>query len=49
MLAIEVWGSSSHVRNAMEKIKEDNRKVRKIVQTVNQTFTFGPKHDKIRA
>jgi hypothetical protein len=32
-----------------KKIKEDNRKVRKINQIVNQTFTPESKHNKILA
>jgi hypothetical protein len=33
----------------MKKIGEDNQKARKIGQIINQTFTFEPKYDKIRA
>jgi hypothetical protein len=32
-----------------KKIREDNRKVRKINQIVNQTFVLKSKHDKIIA
>jgi hypothetical protein len=33
----------------MKKIGEDNQKVKKIGQIVNQVTTLEPKHDKIRA
>jgi hypothetical protein len=44
---IEGWGSPNCVWNTMEKIGEDNWKVRKTNWIVNQMPTFGPKNDKI--
>jgi hypothetical protein len=48
MFAIEGWGSLNHLQSHVEKNGEDNQKVGKIDQVVNQTFAFGPKHDKIQ-
>jgi hypothetical protein len=47
MFTIEGWGNPSCVQNVVEKIGEDNRKARKITQTINTMPTFGPEHDKI--
>jgi hypothetical protein len=49
MFAIEGWGSPSRIRNVVEKIGEDNWKVGKIGQGVNQMFAPRLKHDKIWA
>jgi hypothetical protein len=49
MYVIERWGSPSRVQNAMQKIGEDNWKVKKIGQIVSQAFTPGLEHDKIHA
>ncbi len=46
---IERWGSLSHIRNIMEKIKEANQKARKIGQIVNQALTHELEHDRIQA
>jgi len=47
--AIEGWGNPSHVWSVVEKTREDNWKVGKIGQIVNQTSAPGPKHNKIWA
>jgi hypothetical protein len=44
---IEGWGNPNHVLNVVNKIGENNQKARKINQTLSQTSTLGPKHDKI--
>jgi len=49
MPTIKGWGSPSHVRNAMQKTKENNWKVRKTSRTISQMPTPRPKHDKIQA
>jgi hypothetical protein len=46
---IEGWGSSSCVQSVVEKTKENNQKVGKIGQTINQTSIPKLKHDKIQA
>ncbi len=47
--AIERWGSPTHIRSVVEKIREVNRKFGKISWIVSQTPTLGPKHDIIQA
>jgi len=47
MPVIEGGGSLNCVQDVVEKIGEDNRKVKKISQIINQTPTPRPKHDKI--
>jgi len=47
ILAIEGCGNPSHIQSVMENDGENNQKVRKDGQVVNQTFTPRPKHDKI--
>jgi hypothetical protein len=49
MPTIEGWGSPSHIWSVVEKIGEDNRKVRKIGQTINQAPAPRLEHDKIQA
>ncbi len=49
MPTIEGWGSPSCVQSVVQKIGEDNPKVRKINQTLSQMPTPRPKHDKIQA
>jgi len=49
ILGIEGWGNPNHVLNVVNKTKENNQKVGKINEILNQMLTFGPKHDKIRA
>jgi hypothetical protein len=39
-------GSPSQVRSAVEKTKENNRKIWKINRIVNQTFVLKLEHDK---
>jgi hypothetical protein len=46
--AIERWGSSSCVRNVMEKTKGNYRNVGKTNQVVSQMAALGLEHDKIR-
>jgi hypothetical protein len=46
---IEGWGNPYHVLNVINKIRENNQSARKINQTLSQTPTPGPKHDKIQA
>jgi hypothetical protein len=48
-LAIERCGNLSHIQNVVEKIEEDNQKVQKIGQVINQTFALRLKHNKIWA
>jgi hypothetical protein len=45
--AIERCGSLSRIRSVVKIIREDNRKVGKIVRTINQMPTLRPEHDKI--
>jgi len=49
MLAIEGWGSPSHMRNVVKKTWEGNKKSMKIGQNINQAPTPRPEHDKIWA
>jgi hypothetical protein len=49
MYAIERWGNLSHVRNVVQKNREDNRKARKISQAISQKPIPGPEHDEIWA
>jgi len=48
IFTIEGWGNPNHILNVVNKIEENNQKARKINQTLNQTPTPGPKHDKIQ-
>jgi hypothetical protein len=48
MLTIEGRGNPNHIRNIIEKNKEDNQKVGKISWTINQTPALRPEHDKFR-
>jgi hypothetical protein len=41
------WGSPSHVRNVVQKTRENNQKAGKTNQTINQAPALRPKHDKI--
>jgi hypothetical protein len=47
-LVIERCGNLSCIQNVVEKIGEDNQKVKKTSQVINQLFALGPKHDKIQ-
>jgi hypothetical protein len=47
-LVIERCGNSSYIQSIVEKIGEDNQKVKKTSQVINQVFTLRPKHDKIQ-
>jgi hypothetical protein len=49
MLAIEGWGSPSHVQNVVQKTREDNQKVGKIVRVISQACALRPEHNKIWA
>jgi len=49
MFIIEGWGSPSHVRNVVQKIREDNQKVGKTSRAINQVLAPRPKHNKIQA
>jgi hypothetical protein len=49
MFAIEGKGNPSRIWNVVEKIGEDNWKVGKTGQVVNQVPAPRPKHDKIQA
>ncbi len=49
MLIYEGWGSRSHVRNVVQKIREDNQKVGKTSRAINQVLAPRPKHNKIQA
>jgi len=49
ILAIEGWGSPSHIWKVMENTKEANQKPRKIGRTIGQALTLRPKHDRIQA
>jgi hypothetical protein len=49
MCSIEGWGSPSHVQSVVQKIREDNQKVRKTSWNVSQMPTLGLEHEKIRA
>jgi len=49
MPIVEGWGSPSHLRSVMQKIREDNQKVGKTSQVISQVLALRPKHNKIRA
>ncbi len=49
LLAIEGWGSPSHVQNVVQKTREDNQKVGKTSQVVSQVPMLRLEHDKIWA
>ncbi len=49
MPTIKGWGISSHIQSVVPKIGEDNRKVGKTGQDVNQTPALRLEHDKIQA
>jgi len=49
ILAIERWGSPSHIQSIVKKNGEVNRKLEKINRIVNQALAPRPKHDRIRA
>jgi hypothetical protein len=49
MPTIEGWGSPSHVRNAVQKTRENNRKAKKINRAISQVPAPRPEHDKIWA
>jgi hypothetical protein len=46
--AIEGWDILNRVQNTIKETRENNPKTKKIYQTLNQTPTFGLKHDKIQ-
>ncbi len=48
-LVIEGCGNPSRVWNVVEKIGENNRKVRKTSWAISQTLALGLEHDKIQA
>jgi len=48
VFAIEGCDNSNHVQNVVKKDKEDNQKVGKVSQVVNQTFALELEHDKIQ-
>ncbi len=49
ILAIKGWGRLNCIRNTMVKTNKNNQKARKTCWIINQTFTLGLEHDKIRA
>jgi hypothetical protein len=46
-LAIEGCDNTSRVQSVVKKTREDNRKVGKTHQTINQIIVLGLEHDKI--
>jgi hypothetical protein len=48
VFAIERCDNPNHVQNVVKKDREDNQKVGKVGQVVNQTPTLGLEHDKIQ-
>jgi hypothetical protein len=46
ILTIEGWGSPSHVRSVVQKIREDNRKAGKTDRVINQMLVPRSKHNK---
>jgi hypothetical protein len=49
MPIVEGWGSPSHLRSVVQKIREDNQKVGKTSRVISQVLALRPKHNKIRA